>query len=46
MSDVIETVKVVTESGYKVINKSDLTEADKIYSEQVKPVSAKASKQK
>ena len=33
MSDVCETVKVKTEDGYKVINKSDMTKDDVVYKE-------------
>ena len=47
MSEEVETIKVVAdnEQGYKVINKADKSESDKIYSEQAsKPVHRKSRK--
>lgn len=45
MADSVETVKVVADvpGGFKVINKSDMKESDKIFGKQDKPVTKKRS---
>jgi len=47
MSETCETVRVVckNEQGFKIINKSDLTDKDQVYQEKtVKPAKSKSSK--
>ena len=46
MSETIETVKVEADNkhGYKIINKSDMKESDRIYGERKAPAATTATK--
>ena len=46
MSETIETVKVEAENkhGYKIINKSDMKDSDRIYGERKAPAANTATK--
>lgn len=46
MSETIETVKIQAdnEHGYKIINKSDMKESDRIYGERKAPAATKRGK--